>query len=56
MRRRIAVCVFAAAAGLAFLPAAAHAQSAIGGIVKDTSGAVLPGVNVEAASEVQIEK
>ena len=34
----------------------AFAQSAIAGIVKDTSGAVLPGVSVEAASDVLIEK
>jgi hypothetical protein len=38
------------------LPAAAHAQSTLTGIVKDTSGAVLPGVTVEAASPVLIEK
>lgn len=38
------------------LPAAAHAQSAITGLVKDTSGAILPGVTVEAASDVLIEK
>jgi hypothetical protein len=38
------------------LPAAAHAQSSFTGIVKDTSGAVLPGVTVEAASPVLIEK
>ncbi len=36
-------------------PALALAQSAIVGTVKDTSGAVLPGVSVEAASEVLIE-
>ena len=39
-----------------FLPAAAHAQSGIAGVVKDTTGAVLPGVTVEAASPVLIEK
>jgi hypothetical protein len=45
------------AAGLfLLLPAAAHAQSTLTGIVKDTSGAVLPGVTVEAASPVLIEK
>ena len=38
------------------LPAAAFAQSSITGTVKDTSGAVLPGVTVEAASPVLIEK
>ena len=32
------------------------AQSAIAGIVRDSSGAVLPGVTVEAASNVLIEK
>ena len=37
---------------LVLLPAAAHAQSAISGIVRDASGAVLPGVTVEAASPV----
>src|SRR4029077_13718659 len=38
------------------IPAAAHAQSSIAGVVKDSSGAVLPGVTVEAASDVLIEK
>jgi hypothetical protein len=38
------------------LPSAAHAQAAITGVVKDTSGAVLPGVTVEAASPSLIEK
>src|ERR1700760_4760565 len=32
------------------------AQAAVAGTVKDASGAVLPGVNVEAASPVLIEK
>jgi hypothetical protein len=34
----------------------AHAQASIAGTVKDVSGAVLPGVSVEAASPVLIEK
>src|SRR5262249_44702595 len=38
------------------LPSVAHAQSAIAGTVKDATGAVLPGVTVEAASPVLIEK
>jgi hypothetical protein len=38
------------------LPAAAFAQAAITGVVKDASGAVLPGVTVEATSPVLIEK
>src|SRR5262245_15987539 len=37
-------------------PATALAQAAIAGLVKDTSGGVLPGVNVEVASPVLIEK
>ena len=37
-------------------PASAQSQSAIAGVVKDTSGAVLPGVTVEAASPALIEK
>src|SRR5688572_27251779 len=39
-----------------FLPVAAFAQAAITGVVRDTSGAVLPGVTVEAASPVLIER
>src|SRR6266540_255585 len=38
------------------VPTVVFAQGAITGIVKDTSGAVLPGVTVEAASPVLIEK
>ena len=38
------------------MPATAYAQASIVGVVKDTSGAVLPGVTVEAASPVLIEK
>src|SRR5690349_17782807 len=54
MRRRLAV-VFLMLLSAA-LPATAHAQSAIAGVVKDTSGAVLPGVTVEASSDVLIER
>ena len=47
-------------AGLALLPGVSWAQSvttgAIAGVVKDTTGAVLPGVTVEAASPALIEK
>ena len=38
------------------LPSAAYAQAAITGVVRDASGAVLPGATVEAASPVLIEK
>src|ERR1700752_1865984 len=41
---------------LASLPATAYAQATITGVVKDPSGAVLPGVTVEAASPALIEK
>jgi hypothetical protein len=41
---------------LAVVPAAAYAQASITGTVRDTSGAVLPGVTVEAASPALIEK
>lgn len=47
------VCAIAA---IIILPAAAFAQAAITGVVRDTSGAVLPGVTVEAASPALIEK
>jgi hypothetical protein len=43
-------------ASVVLLPVAAFAQGAIAGQVKDVSGAVLPGVTVEAASPVLIEK
>jgi hypothetical protein len=44
-------------AALILLPATAFAQSSsITGVVKDSSGAVVPGVTVEAASDVLIEK
>lgn len=37
-------------------PAAALAQSAIAGVVRDDSGAVMPGVTIEASSPALIEK
>jgi hypothetical protein len=37
-------------------PALSYAQATISGVVKDTSGAVIPGVTVEASSPVLIEK
>src|SRR5207245_11344073 len=40
----------------AILPSAAWAQVALAGTVKDASGAVLPGVSVEASSPVLIER
>ena len=37
-------------------PALAHAQAEISGLVRDGSGAVLPGVTLEASSAALIEK
>src|SRR4051812_30814496 len=56
MIRKLVLAGVAALACILWLPAAAQAQSAIAGQVKDTSGAVLPGVTVEASSSVLIEK
>src|SRR6059036_1839118 len=56
MGRNIAATVFAVLVLLMALPNPARAQSAIAGVVKDSSGAVLPGVTVEASSDVLIEK
>ena len=41
---------------LIVLPTSAFAQASISGTVRDSSGAVLPGVTVEAASPALIEK
>jgi hypothetical protein len=43
-------------AWLALLPATTHAQSSITGVVTDSSAGALPGVAVEAASPVLLEK
>jgi len=45
-----------AAATLLVMSGAAFAQTSLAGVVKDTSGAVLPGVTVEASSPVLLEK
>ena len=47
--------VLAALTIVVLVPAAASAQSAIAGVVKDTSGATIPGVTVEASSPALIE-
>jgi hypothetical protein len=54
MRTILRTAILAILAG--FLPTAAWAQVALAGTVKDASGAVLPGVTVEAASPALIEK
>jgi len=53
MMKLSAACVVALLVGV---PSAVFAQASISGIVKDTSGGVLPGVTVEASSPVLIER
>src|SRR5216117_2363882 len=49
--------VLAAAFGICILvPTLGFAQASIAGLVRDSSGAVLPGVTVEASSTVLIER
>ena len=55
-RIRMSAAMLAVVVGVILWPAIAHAQSAIVGTVKDTSGATMPGVTIEAASDVLIEK
>src|SRR5262245_38903399 len=60
MRVDRTMAVFLIFAGLLLAPAGTSAQSAttgaIAGVVRDATGAVLPGVTVEAASPALIEK
>ena len=42
--------------GCVLIPGIAAAQSAIAGVARDSSGAVLPGVTVEVSSPALIEK
>src|SRR5438132_12534609 len=55
--RRVLFCAAIAGVAAALLtPATAGAQVAIAGVVKDGTGAVLPGVTVEASSPALSEK
>jgi len=54
--RRVVLCTALLWAAVFLLPRTSHAQVAIAGVVKDTSGAVMPGVTVEASSPALIEK
>jgi hypothetical protein len=56
LRRLFANAIVAASVGVVLLPVPASAQSAITGLVKDSSGGVLPGVAVEASSPALIER
>jgi hypothetical protein len=53
---RLGVKALAVAALIILIPTGARAQAVIAGSVRDTSGAVLPGVTVEASSPALIEK
>ena len=53
---RLGVKALAVAALIILIPTLARAQAVITGSVRDTSGAVLPGVTVEASSPALIEK
>ena len=55
MRKTLIVCSFAFVCLFAF-PLVARAQGSIAGSVKDNTGAVVPGVTVEASSPALIEK
>jgi hypothetical protein len=55
MRWSTRLVVFAVACRM-FLPAAAFAQGSVTGAVRDATGALLPGVTVEASSPALIEK
>src|SRR5262245_54908813 len=55
MRQRLGLWTLLSLACILFVPAVSSAQSAIVGLLTDDSGAVLPGVTVEAASPVMIE-
>ncbi len=56
MISRVVTRSFFLLSALALLPSLALAQAAVTGVVKDSSGGVLPGVTVEVASPVLIEK
>src|SRR5204862_6081299 len=54
--RRVVLCTALLSAALLLMPSTSSAQVAIAGVVKDGTGAVLPGVTVEASSPALIEK
>src|SRR5439155_17456515 len=53
---RVVVRTLVLLASVGLIPTAALAQAVIAGTVRDSSGGVLPGVTVEAASPALIEK
>src|SRR5216117_3982250 len=53
---KVANAIVGALVGIVLLPVTVSAQSAITGLVRDSSGGVLPGVSVEASSPALIER
>jgi carboxypeptidase family protein len=56
--RRVVLCMTVLCAAVIFVPRTSHAQdrAAIAGVARDSSGAVMPGVLVEATSPALIER
>ena len=54
--RRVVLCLAVLSAAVLLFPRTSSAQAAIAGVVKDSSGAIMPGVTVEASSPALIEK
>ncbi len=54
--RRVVICMAVLCAGVLLAPATVSAQTGIAGVVRDTTGAIMPGVTVEASSPALIEK
>ena len=54
--RRVVLCLAVLCAAVFLVPGTSSAQAGIAGVVRDTSGAVMPGVLVEASSPALIEK
>src|SRR5712692_10508405 len=55
-KAKFAAHIFAPLVVLVVVPSLASAQSTISGVARDTSGAVMPGVTVDAASDALIER
>src|SRR3979409_2046797 len=54
--RRVVLSMAVLCAAVFLVPKTSYAQAAIAGVVRDASGAVMPGVLVEASSPALIEK
>jgi carboxypeptidase family protein len=55
-KAKFAAHIFAPLVVLVVVPSLTSAQSTISGVARDTSGAVMPGVTVDAASDALIER